>query len=124
MKTAFKVWNILIIAFWGILGLILLLGMLGIGSAVEGASSREQAMGGLVSLMALFAMVTPIVNIVMGIAGLRGKIETATKIAYVLLALDIVDLIFGDNKAMSLLKIVVTVGYVFAAKKVDTYAVY
>ena len=60
----------------------------------------------------------------MGIAGLRGKIETATKIAYVLLALDIVDLIFGDNKAMSLLKIVVTVGYVFAAKKVDTYAVY
>ena len=59
MKTAFKVWNILIIAFWGVLGLILLLGMLGIGSAVEGASSREQAIGGLVSLMALFAMVTP-----------------------------------------------------------------
>ena len=48
MKTVFKVWNILIIAFWGIMGLILLLGLLGIGSLVEGASVMLQDVGGVV----------------------------------------------------------------------------
>ena len=124
MKTVFKVWNILIIAFWGIMGLILLLGLLGIGSLVDGASAREQALGGAVSLIALFALVTPVVNVIMCISGLRGKIGTATKIAYVLLALDAVNLIVSDNKGMTILRMIVTIGYVITAKKSDTYAVY
>lgn len=124
MKTVFKVWNILIIAFWGIIGLILLLGILGIGSLVQDATSREQALGGAVSLIALLALVTPVVNVIMGISGLRGKIGTATKIAYVLLALDAVNLIVSDNKGMTVLRMIVTVGYIITAKKTDTYALY
>lgn len=124
MKTVFKVWNILIIAFWGIIGLILLLGILGIGSLVQDATSREQALGGAVSLIALLALVTPVVNVIMGISGLRGKIDTATKIAYVLLALDAVNLIVSDNKGMTVLRMIVTVGYIITAKKTDTYALY
>ena len=110
MKTAFKVWNFIMIGY-----AVVLTGMLAIaafgGSLIAG--------NGLPFFIALFPLMPVMFTFIMARAGLRGDYTTATKLGAVVLVLDIISL--ANNGSKSLLAVILAAVYVYMAISLNKY---
>ena len=110
MKVAFKVMNIILLIVTVIPTAITVIGGLAL-SATE--------LGGLAFFGTILAIIPAAVTIYMAIAGIRGNYDTCSKIAFFILALDIISLVFSENRGTVIFQIILLGIYIYMAKKMQ-----
>lgn len=119
MKIFFKVWNILLLIATIIPAGILLLGALGLGTLATEAGGTTAAYGGFAVLIVILSLIPTVVTIIMAIAGLKGDYEKCSKIAFVVLILDLATVFIADSKGSAIFQIIMLVVYICIAKKLQ-----
>ena len=110
MKVAFKVINILLLVFTVIPAAI---------GAVSGLILSATELGGLAFFGTILVIIPAAVTIFMAIAGIRGNYDTCSKIAFFILALDIISLVFSENRGTVIFQIILLGIYIYMAKKMQ-----
>ena len=110
MKVAFKVMNIILLIVTVIPTAITVIGGLAL-SATE--------LGGLAFFGTILALIPAAVTIYMAIKGLQCDYGTASKIAFFILALDIISLVFSENRGTVIFQIILLGIYIYMAKKMQ-----
>ncbi len=110
MKTAFKVMNIILLVVTVIPAAI---------TAVTGLLYSTTELGGLAFFATILALIPAAVTIYMAVTGIRGNYGTCSKIAIFILCLDIVSLVFAENKGTLIFQIILLAVYIYMAKKMQ-----
>lgn len=119
MKIFFKVWNILILIVNVIPAGIVLVGAIGLGSAVAEVGGTTAALGGFAVLTVILSLIPAVATIIMAIAGLKGNYEKCSKIACFILILDIITIFLSDNKGSAIFQIIMLIVYILLAKSLQ-----
>ena len=117
MRKAFKIFNIVILVYYGIVGIVTILKAIGIGREVGEAAPELSFLTGAVTVIALIPI---ILVIFMAREGLRENYELCAKIAIAVVVLDIIGLLMSSEKsAGSVIAVILGIIYVFMAKTAE-----
>ncbi len=117
MRKAFKIFNILILIYYGILGIVTIVKALGIGNELGDSAPELTFLTGAATVIALIPI---LLVIYMAREGLRENYELCAKIALVVVVLDIIGFIMSTDKSFgSVIAIILGMAYVFMAKTAD-----
>ena len=116
-RKAFKIFNIVILVYYGIVGIVTVVRALGIGSEVAETSSGR---GFLTAAVTVVALIPIILVIFMAREGLRENYELCAKIALAVVIFDIVGMLMSSNFSFgSIIAVILGIIYVFMAKTLE-----
>lgn len=110
MKTAFKVMNIILLVATVVPAAI---------TVVTGLVFSATELGGLAFFTMILMLIPAAVTIYMAVTGLRGNYGTCSKIAIFILCLDIISLVFAEEKGSLIFQIILLAVYIYMAKKMQ-----
>lgn len=117
MRKAFKIFNILILVYYGILGVVTVMKAFGAGAELEEYAS---GLGAFAAIALVVALVPILLVIFMAREGLRENYDLCSKIALVVVVLDIIGLLMSEEKsAGAVFAVILGIIYVFMAKTAD-----
>lgn len=117
MRKAFKIFNIVILIYYGILGIVTVLKAFGIGSELGNTSPEVNY---FVTAATVITLIPIVLVIFMAREGLRENYDLCAKIALAVVVLDIIGLLMSEEKsAGSILAVILGIVYVFMAKTAD-----
>ncbi|MCR5307355.1 MAG: hypothetical protein K6E36_12790 [Oscillospiraceae bacterium] len=117
MRLAFKVFNILILIYYGIVGVMMILKLFGI---TEEAADAAPGLGFFAVVVALITLIPVLLVIFMAREGLRENYELCAKIAMAVVVLDIIGFMMSTSKSASgLIGIFLGIIYIFMAKTAE-----
>lgn len=117
MKMAFKVFNILILIYYGIVGILTVLKLFGI---TEETADAAPGVGFFAVVVVLITLIPVLLVIFMAREGLRGNYDLCSKIAMAVVILDIIGFLMSTQKSASgVIGIVLGIVYIFMAKTAD-----
>ena len=117
MKMAFKVFNILILIYYGIVGILTVLKLFGI---TEETADAAPGVGFFAVVVVLITLIPVLLVIFMAREGLRGNYDLCVKIAMAVVILDIIGFLMSTQKSASgVFGIVLGIIYIFMAKTAD-----
>lgn len=110
MKVAFKVMNIIILVTTLIPTAI---------TVISGLVASTTELGGLAFFGTILLIIPSAVTIYMALKGLRCDYGTASKVAFFILSMDIISLVFVENRGTLILQIILLCVYIYMAKKMQ-----
>lgn len=114
IRKAFKIFNIFILIYYGIVGVIALLNAFG---ATKNLTEYAPSMSAFAVILLLITLAPTALVIFMAREGLRENYELAYKIAMFVVFMDVVGLISSDQKSLgSVIALILGIVYVFMAK--------
>lgn len=117
MRKAFKIFNIVILIYYGIVGIASVLKLIGAGTE---AGEAYPGLGFFAVVMMVITLIPILLVIFMAKEGLRENYELCSKIAMVVVVLDIIGFMMSTEKtAAALFGIILGIVYIFMAKTAD-----
>lgn len=117
MRKAFKIFNIVILIYYGIVGIASVLKLAGVGSEAE---EVYPGLGFFAVVLMVITLIPILLVIFMAREGLRENYELCGKIAMVVVVLDIIGFMMNTEKSASaLFGIILGIVYIFMAKTAD-----
>lgn len=117
MRKAFKIFNIVILIYYGIVGIATIVRAFGIGREAEASIAGG---GFFTAIVTVITLIPILLVIFMAREGLRENYELCAKIAIIVVVLDIVGLLMSSEKtAGSIIAVILGIIYVFMAKTAD-----
>ncbi len=119
MKIAFKIMSIVLLIYYGIPAVKVLLALLGVGAASAAIGGAAGAAGGFAIVVALIGCIPVFIAVAMAIKGIQQKYGECSKLAFIILFLDILSLVFTQDKAMAIFGIILIGSYIYLAKSLQ-----
>ena len=119
MKVLFKVWNILILVVNIISVITILTAILGLGKAASDIDGAGRAIGGFALIVGVIGLIPAIITIFMARAGLKDDYEYCTKLAMIILCLDVITVFLSEDKLSGIFQIVLMLVYIYLAKSLQ-----
>lgn len=119
MKIAFKIMSVVLLIYFGIPVVKVLLALLGVGAASALAGGAAATAGGLAIIIALIACIPGFIAVAMAIKGVQQKYGECSKLAFIILFLNILSLVLSQDRAMALFGIILIGSYIYLAKSLQ-----
>ena len=120
MAKAFKIINILLVVYYGIIAVITFTGISAAGTAAAGKRGADAALGGVAVFTALMLLIPTLLVIYMAVQGLKRNYDLCYKLAAVLMLLNIISFAVTSDKSTAIFSLVFSIVYCFMAKMLDS----
>ena len=120
MAKAFKIINILLVVYYGIIVVITFTNLSATGSAAAGKRGADAALGGVAFFTALMLLIPTLLVIYMAIQGLKRNYDLCYKLAAVLMLLNVISFVATSDKSTAVFSLVFSIVYCFMAKMLDS----